>query len=220
MIKTILFDFDGVILESMDIKTKAFADLFSDYPQYVDQIVKLHIDNGGMSRFEKFKIIYNDMLKKPLSQEEMELLNNKFSGYVYQSVLDCPFVEGAYELLNKYHKHYLFFVVSGTPQEEIKSIVKERKLSGFFVDVFGSPEDKTTLVAKVLRDYKLRPEEVLFIGDAINDYEGAKNNRVEFIGRVRDKTTNPFIKLKIKRIIKNLFDLEQHLKEISNGEKI
>ncbi|MCK5535121.1 HAD family hydrolase [bacterium] len=220
MIKAILFDFDGVILESMDIKTKAFADLFSDYPEYVEQIVKLHIDNGGMSRFEKFKIIYKSIIKKPLSPAEMELLNKKFSEYVYQSVLDCPFVAGSYELLNKYHKEYLFFVVSGTPQEEMISIVKERKLSGFFVNIYGSPEDKTTLVAKVLRDYKLRPEEVLFIGDAINDYEGATNNGVEFIGRVRDKNINPFIKLKIKRIIKNLFGLEQYLKEISNGEKI
>ncbi len=45
MIKAILFDFDGVILESMDIKTKAFSKLFTKYPEYVDQIVKLHKDN-------------------------------------------------------------------------------------------------------------------------------------------------------------------------------
>ncbi len=56
--KAIIFDFDGVILESMDVKTKAFALLFKDYPEHLPAVLALHQTHGGMSRFEKFEIIY------------------------------------------------------------------------------------------------------------------------------------------------------------------
>ena len=70
MIRAILFDFDGVILESVDVKTKAFAELFKDFPEHVDQIVQYHIDNMGVSRFDKFRYIYRYILKRKLSDEK------------------------------------------------------------------------------------------------------------------------------------------------------
>ena len=39
--KAIIFDFDGVILESMDVKARAFAFLFREYPEYTEKIVIL-----------------------------------------------------------------------------------------------------------------------------------------------------------------------------------
>ncbi len=218
MIKAILFDFDGVIVESMDIKTKAFTNLFSDYPECLDQIVKLHTDNGGMSRFEKFKIIYRDMLRKPLSRKKMELLNKRFSKYVYDKVLECPYVAGAYEFLSKYYKQCRFFIVSGTPDEEIKSIVRERGLMPFFVNVYGAPPDKTALISKILRHYNLKPGQTLFVGDAINDYEGAKNTNVGFVARIKKGCPNPFLELKIEGIIEDLFGLQRFLNQSVSGE--
>ena len=58
MINSIIFDFDGVILESVSVKTAAFRQLFSFAPEHVDEIVQYHLDNGGMSRFDKFRYIY------------------------------------------------------------------------------------------------------------------------------------------------------------------
>ena len=56
-IKAIIFDFDGVIVESMDIKTQAFAHLFRKCSEdIIKKVIQLHLDNGGMSRYEKFKI--------------------------------------------------------------------------------------------------------------------------------------------------------------------
>lgn len=63
-IDAIFFDFDGVILESVDIKGWAFGKLFENYPQHVDEIVAFHFANGGMSRFDKFRYIYKKYLKK------------------------------------------------------------------------------------------------------------------------------------------------------------
>ncbi len=62
MIKAIIFDLDGVILESADIKTKAFLKLFEAFPKHVDVILDYHVKNMGISRYVKLRHIYNNML--------------------------------------------------------------------------------------------------------------------------------------------------------------
>jgi beta-phosphoglucomutase-like phosphatase (HAD superfamily) len=66
--KAIIFDFDGVLVESVDIKTDAFRELFKDYPQYVDEFAAYHEYNGGVSRFEKIKYFYRHFLKENITQ--------------------------------------------------------------------------------------------------------------------------------------------------------
>ena len=55
MIKAIIFDFDGVIAESVNVKTEAFASLYEPYGKdVVNKVEQHHLANGGVSRFEKF----------------------------------------------------------------------------------------------------------------------------------------------------------------------
>ena len=145
-LKAIIFDFDGVICESVEAKTEAFRRLFENYPEHLESILQFHIQNGGMSRYEKFKIIYRDFLKLELTEEKSKELGRKFSEYSYQPVLNSEFVKGAYEFLNKYYKELFLFVASGTPQEEMISIVQERNLTRFFRKVYGSPRGKFELI--------------------------------------------------------------------------
>jgi beta-phosphoglucomutase-like phosphatase (HAD superfamily) len=50
----IIFDFDGVLAESNEIRFNGFRKLFKDYPQYqVDQLVEYAKANGGVSRYKK-----------------------------------------------------------------------------------------------------------------------------------------------------------------------
>ncbi|MDD1661933.1 MAG: HAD family hydrolase, partial [Methanomicrobiales archaeon] len=66
MIASLLLDFDGVILESVEVKTRAFRELFSFRPDHVGEIVAYHMRNTGVSRFDKFRHIYREILKEPL----------------------------------------------------------------------------------------------------------------------------------------------------------
>lgn len=212
VLKAIVFDFDGVIVDSMDIKTRAFAKLFKDYPEYIDGIVQFHIDNGGMSRYEKFRVIYHDILHEPLSESRFNELCQRFSEYVYNEVLKCPFIPGALEFLSKYYKRLLLFVVSGTPQEEIKAIIEKRNLDSFFAGVYGSPADKDILILNILKEYKLNPLEVISVGDSITDYEGALKAEVRFIGKIgKSENKNPFSEVKVNTLIYDLFELERYL---------
>ena len=54
--KLFIFDFDGVIVDSVDIKTEAFGEIYSNYGSSITEKVKnYHIENGGLSRYEKIR---------------------------------------------------------------------------------------------------------------------------------------------------------------------
>jgi len=63
MIKAIIFDFDGVIVESVQVKTDAFAEIYNPFgKEIVQKVVKHHKANGGISRFEKFELYHRNFL--------------------------------------------------------------------------------------------------------------------------------------------------------------
>ena len=212
MLKAVIFDFDGVICESVEVKTEAFRRLFRDYPEHLDKIVSFHMANGGMSRFEKFKVIYRDFLKEELSEERSKELGEKFTKYCYSEVIQAPFVKGAEDFLNKYYKRLSLFIVSGTPQEEMASLIKDKKLSKFFKVVYGSPMTKYAAIIKIVDEYGWQSDEVIFVGDSINDYEGAKQAGIGFIGRVRRESPGIFKDKTIEGSIDDLRGLEQIVK--------
>jgi phosphoglycolate phosphatase len=214
MLKAIIFDFDGVILESMDIKTRAFAELFAEYPEHVDNIVKLHLEYGGVSRFEKFKMIYRDFLKMPINDEELQRLGLRFSELVLEEVLRCPFVPGAYEFVERYSNNYSLFVASGTPEGELIAIVKSKNLSPFFRGVHGSPTTKATIIKRIIRENGLRPGEVVFIGDALSDYRASSETSVHFIGRVRSGTEELFPRHGVLALVKDFRDLSEQWRKL------
>jgi len=185
MIKAIIFDFDGVLVESVDVKTQAFAKLFEQHgPEVTRRVVEHHLRNGGMSRFEKIKYYYSHILNKPLSNSELDSLCRRFAGMVVDNVVNAPFVKGADSFLKNNYTKFELFVVSGTPEIELTAIVKHRKMDCFFKGLFGSPENKVTLTRRVIERYKLDKRNVIFVGDSFTDYEAASENGVLFIGRV------------------------------------
>ena len=218
-IKAIVFDFDGVITESMDIKTQAFAHLFRNYSEdIIKKVVKLHLDHGGMSRYEKFRIIYRDYLKIHLAKDEEERLGKEFSEFCYEKIITCPYVKGAKEFLEANHDKYKLFIVSGTPHDEINHLVNIRKLRKFLQGVWGTPGTKGELLNMILDKYALKPSEMVFIGDAPTDYEGAKEVGIHFIARIAPGQYNPFEsdEFNIDYTVENLSSLTDILRKMDN----
>ena len=210
-IKAILFDFDGVILESLDIKGWAFGKLFENFPEHVTKIVQYHHANGGISRFEKFRYIYKNILKKHLSEQQFQQLCKNFEALIFEKILECDFVPGAQEFLERQYQHRLLFVISSTPHKEIQKIVQAKGLGKYFKGVYGSPITKDKWIKIILNDWNLESENALFVGDSISDYYATLNSDIRFIGRISNCDKHPFMKYKIDRVIVNLKELEQLL---------
>ena len=190
--KAIIFDFDGVILESVHVKARAFRSLFAAYPEQQDRIVQLHLQHGGWSRYEKFRRIYADFLRLPLSDDEMVRLDTTFGALVDEEMKTCPFVPGAPEFIQRRATECPLFVASGTPQEELRSNVATRGLGPYFTGVYGSPPHKPEIVETVPRQVGAAPSELLLIGDSMPDYEAVVETGVAFAGRVRPASQTRF----------------------------
>ena len=191
MIRAIAFDFDGVLAESVDIKTCAYVSLFEEYGENViAKVVDYHMKNGGVSRFVKIRTIYDKILKKPLSEDKFKLLSEQFSNIVVDKVVAAPWVPGAKDFLLRNQNQYFFFIISGTPEGELREIVRRREMSHFFNSVKGAPKDKVSLLKEVMIEYHLESEEVAFIGDAETDWCAARETNVPFILRCTSNKEN------------------------------
>ena len=192
--QAIIFDFDGVIVESGKIKTQAFAQLYRPYGEdIVEKVVQFHTQNGGMSRYRKFRHFQQHFLNQPpLTETQEKELDIRFSELVVEAVIAAAAVPGAMELIRQQAEKIPLFVASGTPENELKVIVERRGLTPYFKEIRGAPALKQTIIAEILSTYALKPETVLMIGDAVADYEGAQVNNTAFLGRVHPHDPNPF----------------------------
>jgi phosphoglycolate phosphatase-like HAD superfamily hydrolase len=190
--KGIAFDFDGVILESVAIKTEAMAALFADHQDHLDEIVDIHENHAGFSRFIKFDMIYRDVFKMQLTPETRAELGRRFSELVLEKVLACPFVAGAREFLESHHETTSLFVVSGTPDEELLTITSERGLDPYFAGVYGSDRGKPEILAAIIAEQGWEARDMAFIGDGLTDFNAAAETSVPFIGRMPESGSNPF----------------------------
>ncbi|MBF0482622.1 MAG: HAD family hydrolase [Desulfovibrionaceae bacterium] len=182
--KVVIMDCDGVILESVDVKTRAFAALFAAYgPETADQAVAHHLRNGGISRFEKFRFVYRELLRRPLSPQLEQELGERFTHLCFEGVLAAGFVPGAMEFIAAAGRVVPLYVASGAPEEELRSIFEARDLARHFRGVFGSPATKPEIIERILALEGASPGQAVMIGDSATDLEAALAAGTGFFGR-------------------------------------
>lgn len=211
MIKAIIFDFDGVLVKSTSIKTNAFRKLFSKWQNKMEEGVNYHLNNMGISRYVKFKYFFENILKEPYSDEIGQQLGRQFSEIVVDEIKEAPFVNGGIEFLEKNQKKYMFFIASGTPQEELNKIIYSKGIGDFFKDIYGTPSTKSEIVNGILKRYKLERNQVVFVGDAESDKRAAEDTGIHFV--LRSTPENKSINSDYK--IGDLSTLEDILKEFA-----
>ncbi len=64
-----IFDFDGVLVDSVGIKTEAFREIYAPYgPELVQRVVQHHKVNGGLNWCAKFRIYQNEFLQRGIAR--------------------------------------------------------------------------------------------------------------------------------------------------------
>jgi len=212
---TLILDFDGVIVESIPLKTAAFRKVFSFAPpEHFDEIIAFHLENGGMSRYDKFRYIYANILHEPLAPEQEERLASEYVGLIFESMLTVPYVKGAEELLEGCSQRLPLYIVSATPEGEMHEIARRRDLTKYFVRIYGSPKTKAECIREILAETGASSEEALFVGDAPNDWDAARATGVRFVARIPPGDPDRFAgRPEVEGIVENLHDLREYLRE-------
>lgn len=194
MIKIIVFDFDGVIVDSMPLKNQAFKGLFTEHAHHIDAIADYLLGNEAAPRHEKFSHIYRDILKIPFTQKKGDELSREFSDRVVKRIIESGPVKGALRFF-KGHKNMGMYVISATPPEELEHIVNRMDLKGYFRGAYGTTANKGKgrTIERIIRTEGVGKGDVLYVGDTPEDMEMAQGLGVNFIGFVINPKHNPFL---------------------------
>lgn len=176
-----IFDCDGVILDSNKIKTEAFRKVVEEYDsKRVEQLIDYHLKSGGVSRFEKIKYFFTEILNK----NDQALINEKINLYgeiVINDLKNSKMVEGVEDFLKYLNENgTTCFVNSGGKESELHAVFKYKNLDKYFDGIYGSPKTKKENML-VIKDRGFQFDNSLFLGDSKSDYITAKEFNCDFV---------------------------------------
>lgn len=194
MIKVLVFDFDGVILESVAVKDQAIFDLFEEVTlEERKRVLEVHRQTPGINRRERMVLLLTRGLGRDSTPEEIERLLERFGDLVWDGLMTCPEVSGVRRFLEQIYTKIPCYVISAAPQDEIRSVAKARDFSRYFVELFGTPPAKKDRLKEIMTRENVFGRSMLFIGDKISDYTAAQNTGVNFVGKQSEKDKTNFL---------------------------
>ena len=183
-LQLLAFDCDGVILESMDVKSEAYARLAEPFgSEAMDRIRVFHALSGGVNRREKFRWMYQTFAGRDPLPAELDEAATRFAELIRDGMRHTALVPGILDVLERWHGHVPMVVCSGAPQEELAMFLSERGLAGYFDVIGGAPPSKTPLLRALVRQAGADPDAVVMVGDAFTDLAAARAVGTRFYGR-------------------------------------
>lgn len=183
--EVILWDFDGVIIDSNSVREFGFREVLKEFDsEQVEQLIDFHNANGGWSRYVKFRYFYEEILKRPISDSKVQELANRFSSIMVESLPNPELLieETVRFIQEMYSQGKQMHIVSGSDGNELKSLCEQLELSKYFLSIKGSPTPKVALVKEIVAVGKISTSKYCLIGDAVNDYDAANQNKIQFFG--------------------------------------
>lgn len=182
--KILLWDFDGVIIDSMPIRTRGFEQVLCNFPSdQVQQLITFHQQNGGLSRYIKFKYFFEKIRNESVSEEMISEYANRFS-LIMRDVLTNKelLIQDTIDFIRLNSSKFAMHIVSGSDEVELKFLCQKLDIQQFFISVHGSPAPKDQLIQNLLDSFKYDRSETAFIGDSLNDLSAASIAKIDFIG--------------------------------------
>ena len=180
--QTIIFDCDGVILNSNFQKIEAYRNTALTYGAskvQAEDLVNHHVKLTGISRYVKFKYFLKEIMGEDVKDSSMEILVNSLNKEVINLLKDCEVAEGLEKLKSQTQKS-TWMVASGGDQEELRFLFKEKKITSYFDGgIYGSPSSKHQIIEKKLKNKHFLP--ALFLGDSLYDIQTAQKFHLDFI---------------------------------------
>ena len=171
----IVFDFDGVIVESNKIKHDAFFEIWSSGVS--KNIVQNSLQLGG-DRNKVINRVYKnaDMFRN--SDYGPEFFVDLYSKIVHKEIFKIGVSKNIISFLMETNK--TLFINSATPQKELINLCNELKIDKYFLGIFGSPNSKKDNFNIIIEKNNIKVEQIIFFGDMQSDQDVADEMNIEF----------------------------------------
>ena len=182
--QVIFWDFDGVILDSMQVRDKGFEEVLSNFPESeVKDLLEFHRNNGGLSRYVKFRYFFESIRNQKITEEEIQDWAERFSVIMKRLLIDRSLlISDSMAYIQEHSNIQIMHIVSGSDQNELRYLCTELGISTHFKSIHGSPTPKKQLVKELLAKHNYPSSHCVLIGDSYNDFEAASDNGIQFYG--------------------------------------
>jgi len=218
MIGGIVFDFDGTLVDSNDIKLQTFYEVTKAYDPTGSTVTRILKQFPNKDRYGIFQAITRELFLNNLTVDpkNIGILASQwaadYTGRCENAIQHCDEVPGASESLEWISKQHIpIFINSRTPTTTLKRLVTLRSLHSYVSEIYGAPATKAENLRHIQNQIHAKPNEILFVGDSEDDREAALEVSCHFVGvvlRGKSRFSSPFP----KPCITNLFQL-QHIVE-------
>ncbi|MEC8567810.1 MAG: HAD hydrolase-like protein [Pseudomonadota bacterium] len=178
----VVFDCDGVILQSNQVKSNAFAAALTGEPQSaIDAFVAYHKANGGISRYKKFAHYFEHMQPCQDAVPYIAQALERYAAIVQAELLTCPLIPGIEQYLQQLQQAGIRCAVnSGGDEQELHGVFAARKLAEYFQHIFGSPTGKQENMQRLKNLGFMQGNGVMF-GDSKSDWLAAQAFGLDFV---------------------------------------
>jgi len=181
MVKAIILDLDGTLVDSHKAHVKSYKQVFSD----------LGLKEPSRQELKRlFGMIAEDIIKElfpHLSKVEVrEVVDSKRE--IFLTLMDLVSRKPCVDLfLRKASKKYRLVIATSASPEEMNSLINNFGWTHYFELMITSydvpkPKPAPDLLLKVVKMLGLKKSDCLFIGDSIFDALSSRNAGVSFLG--------------------------------------
>lgn len=181
--KTIIFDCDGVVLNSNKTKVQAYyavAKKMGGTDTQAQALVDHHIAKGSFPRNGKIEYYLNHIVKQTITPELMQQYMHAFDEYLDTALMECEVAPGLLELKSA-TPQARWMLLSGGDQAELRRVFPRRHLANLFeAGIFGGPDQKEQVLAREKLNENIAMP-ALFVGDSKYDHQAAIGAGLDFV---------------------------------------
>jgi len=186
MIKVVVFDFDGVIVPSEEIKIEGYGLMFSEFgeevPSAAIEEARREFSDARGNRFDIIRSILTRTGKTEKLEEGVAVYAERFGKIVKERIESLRVTDGVHELLGKLSKEFPLYINSNNPDDVLRVTLQSLGVEKYFKGIYGSSKKKAENLAEIARLESASSQEMLFIGDGTGDLKAAQEFGCKFIG--------------------------------------
>ena len=173
-----IFDFDGVICDSNNLKTRCLKEavLKNIHNLAANDFEKHHKLNGGISRYVKFRRITDKYNCPKNTYDSLIADTSEFLNKEYKKLKMVDKAEHVFKKLDNNNEK--LFIASGGNEFEIRELCDNWLITRYFEGIYGSPRKKLEICNEIRRRYL--NHKINMYGDSKYDYECAANINASF----------------------------------------
>ena len=181
-IKSLIFDCDGVILNSNKVKKAAYYKVAFSY--YGDRLANLLLEylakNTGKPREYFFTHFLNNIVPSQTLGPSVEELVIEVGEEIHKGLMECEISQSLFELREN-TPDLKWLVVSGGVESELRDIFTKRSLLDLFdAGVYGGPMTKDEILNSLIKENKIEFP-ALYLGDSMYDHKAANRANLDFL---------------------------------------